>query len=139
MARLCFTLDLVNDARLIEAYERHHEPGNVWNDIVEDIRQEGFLEMQIWRCDDRLFMVAETAEDFPRGKRGPLMTEIHERWQAAMDRYQVRLPDTPAGVKWKELHIVFDLAEHSGNADPASPARRVFPTAIAPRPDGDTG
>ncbi len=39
--RLCFVLDLVNDAELIAEYEKYHQPGGVWPVIVDDIHAQG--------------------------------------------------------------------------------------------------
>ena len=34
--RLCFALDLVNDAQKIAEYEQFHRPGGVWPEIVDE-------------------------------------------------------------------------------------------------------
>lgn len=125
MARLCFALDLVDDDQAIADYERQHKPGAVWAEIIDDIRAEGYLSMEIWRAADRLFMVAETTEDFPRGQRSSEMSIICDRWQLAMDRYQRRLPQAQADVKWMPMNLVFDLEAHSGSTDDNSLAIRA--------------
>jgi L-rhamnose mutarotase len=124
MPRLCFALDLNDDADLISAYESRHRPGRVWAEIIDDIREEGFLSMEIWRTGDRLVMIAEVAEDFPRGARGARMTAIFDRWQAEMDQYQRRLPHAGPDEMWVPMTRIFDLDAHSGSGDPDSPAIR---------------
>lgn len=64
--RVCFALDLIADADLIADYERAHAAGAVWPDVTDAIRAKGFEAMEIWRTGDRLFMIAEVAEDWPR-------------------------------------------------------------------------
>ena len=56
--RLCFALDLVNDAAKIAEYERFHAPGGVWPQIVDDIHAQGIEGMEIWRTGDRMVMIA---------------------------------------------------------------------------------
>ena len=63
--RLCFALDLVNDAAKIAEYERFHAPGGVWPEIVDDIRAQGIEGMEIWRTGDRMVMIATVADDIP--------------------------------------------------------------------------
>jgi L-rhamnose mutarotase len=108
--RVCYALDLVDDADLIEAYERAHAPGATWPAVAEGIRQKGFLDMEIWRADDRLFMVATVADDWPR----PLSTEllaVENRWESEMDSFQRPLPRAEAGEKWRPMRRIFSLAE----------------------------
>jgi hypothetical protein len=37
--RLCLALDLKDDAAAIAEYERMHQPGNVWPEVIADIRR----------------------------------------------------------------------------------------------------
>ncbi len=112
MRRLCFALDLKDDPTSIAAYEEHHSVGEVWAEVIEDIRAKGYREMQIWRTGDRLFMVAEVTDDFPKGSRSDATREICDRWQRTMDKYQRRLPFAPEHIKWMPMHCIFDLDQH---------------------------
>lgn len=113
--RLVLALDLVADAALIAEYERMHEPGSVWPDVLSHIRATGFEEMQIWRVDDRMVMVAEVADDYPR-PTPPALDEGAARWEALMWRFQKPLPQAGAGEKWRPMRPIFDLAHHSDRA-----------------------
>jgi L-rhamnose mutarotase len=124
MPRLCFALDLIDDPQLIAAYDKFHQPGGVWAEIIDDIRAEGYQSMQIWRAHDRLLMVAETEENFPLGTRGVAMAEIFDRWQAAMGKFQRRIPQAQADQKWVPMDCIFDLDAHTGSGSPDSPAIR---------------
>ena len=124
MPRLCFALDLIDEPQSIAAYEALHRPGGVWAEIIDDIRAEGYRSMQIWRTGDRLFMIAETTEEFPRGTRGVAMTEIFDRWQALMDKFQRRLPHAQVDQKWVPMDCIFDLDQHNGSASSDNPAAR---------------
>lgn len=107
--RLCFALDLVNDADLIAAYEAAHAPGAVWPEIVAGIRAKGFLDMEIWRVEDRLFMVAEVSEAWPVALPEE-QALLDARWEKAMDIFQRPLPGANAGEKWRPMTKIFVLS-----------------------------
>ncbi len=104
--RFCFVLDLIDDAALIADYEARHAPGSVWPDVVAHIRAQGVENMQIWRAGDRLVMIVEAAEDYPRDLPAP--PEI-DRWEASMWRFQRPLPFARDGEKWVAMSRIFDL------------------------------
>lgn len=106
--RQLFALDLVADADLIAAYEARHAPGAVWPAVVRDIRDRGFLDMEIWRVDDRLVMIAELADDAPRAS-APEVRETVAAWEAEMDAFQ--RPLHPDGPKWAPMRRIFTLDE----------------------------
>jgi len=114
--RLCFALDLVNDAALIQEYCRMHQPGSVWPAVIDHIRAQGVESMEIWQRGERLFMIVEAADDYPR--RGtPLPTQQdNDRWEQLMASFQHPLPDAAAAKKWSPLRRVFLLAEHAGRS-----------------------
>src|SRR5690349_12785344 len=97
MPRRCLALDLADDPQLIAEYERMHEPGAVWDKVTEHIRASGIEAMEIWRCGDRLFMIAEVADDYPRDVETP--AEV-ARWEELMWRFQRPLPHAAEGEKW---------------------------------------
>jgi L-rhamnose mutarotase len=106
--RLCFALDLVDDAGLIAAYERAHAPGAVWAEVTEGIRASGVAAMEIWRVGTRLFMIAEVADDWPRPLPDRLRA-VDDRWQATMDRFQRRLAEAAEGEKWAPMTRIYSL------------------------------
>ena len=106
--RVCFALDLVDDAELIAEYENAHAPGSVWQAVTQGIRSKGFLEMEIWRTADRLFMIAQVADDWPR----VLTIEqraVDERWEVAMDKFQRPMPHAGPGEKWVPMSRIYSL------------------------------
>jgi len=108
VARRCFALDLVDDRELIEEYERFHAAGTGWPAVIEHIRARGFEAMEIWRTGDRLFMIAEVADDFPRDV--PVPPE-NDRWEELMWRFQRPLPHAAEGEKWVPMSRIFSLDE----------------------------
>ncbi len=105
--RMCFALDLVDDAALIAAYEAAHAPGAARPAVTAAIRAKGFLAMEIWRTGDRLFMIAEVADDWPRAIPTALAAE-DARWEADMDRFQKPI-NSAGGAKWAEMTRIFTL------------------------------
>lgn len=106
--RVCFALDLVADADLIAEYERAHAPGAVWPEVVEGIRAKGFLEMEIWRAAERLFMIATVTDDWPRNIDAS-QRAVNETWEAAMNKFQRPLPCATAEEKWIPMSRIYAL------------------------------
>jgi L-rhamnose mutarotase len=108
VSRRCFALDLADDAELIAEYERLHGPGEVWPKVIEHIRATGVESMEIWRTDDRLLMITEVSEDYPRRVEPP--PEV-ERWEELMWRFQRPVPHAAEGEKWMPMTRIFSLDE----------------------------
>ena len=105
--RRCFALDLIDEPALIEAYEARHAPGAAWPAVTAYIRAQGVEAMEIWRTGDRLFMITEVSEDYPRPI--PVPEEV-ERWEALMWQFQRRLPHARPDEKWVEMRRIFTLS-----------------------------
>ena len=58
MQRYCLALDLKADDRLIAEYEAWHRA--VWPEILASIRESGITTLEIYRVENRLFMVGNT-------------------------------------------------------------------------------
>jgi L-rhamnose mutarotase len=111
--RLCFALDLQDDAALIAAYEEWHQPGKVWPEILQSIRRSGILEMEIFRIADRLFMVIDAGEDFSleRKAAADAADPRVRAWEELMWKFQKPLPQAKAGEKWLPAARIFSLSE----------------------------
>lgn len=108
--RRCFALDLNDDPELIAQYERLHARGNVWPEVMAHIRATGVESMEIWRTADRLLMIAEVAEDYPRPVEPP--PEV-AKWEELMWRFQRPLPNAAEDEKWVPMRRIFSLSEQS--------------------------
>jgi L-rhamnose mutarotase len=106
--RFCFALDLVDDAALITDYETHHAPGAVWPQVVAYLRAQGAERVEIWRASDRMTMIVDASDDYPRPVTAP--PDI-ERWEEKMWRYQRALPQAGEGEKWLPMQRIFSLDE----------------------------
>lgn len=107
MKRFALTLDLKDDAKLIEAYEAHHRA--VWPEILQSLQQSGILHMEIYRVANRLFMVMDVADDFSFAKKDAL-DKSNPRvmaWEELMWKYQERLPFAKPDEKWVLMKKIF--------------------------------
>lgn len=87
--RYCHTMDLKDDPELIEKYRECHSKEKSWREIREGIRSVGILEMEIYICGNRLFMIVETPIDFD--------------WESAM----AKLATLPRQQEWEDFVSVF--------------------------------
>jgi len=111
--RICLALDLVNDAALIESYVRMHEPESVWPAVISHIRAQGVLEMEIWQRGDRLFMIVEAEDDYPRRMAGAETAAENGRWESLMRALQRPLPGSDPDEKWSPMRRIFCLDDHA--------------------------
>ncbi len=115
-SRLCFTIDLDDDPERIAEYERWHEPGAVWPEVVADLRASGYCHLSIWRWGARLIMVADR-EDAPAGT-GALAGSRVEQWERLMQSYQ-RPPGGGQGpAEWAAMTCIFNLDDQPGPERP---------------------
>jgi L-rhamnose mutarotase len=110
-------LDLQDDAELIAAYERWHQPGQVWPEVVRSIHRAGVRAMRIHRTGTRLVMTLEVEPGFSFERKAELDAadpKVQE-WEALMSRFQAPVPAAPPGAKWVVLDQIFDLDEQTGD------------------------
>jgi L-rhamnose mutarotase len=112
--RMCYALDLVNDAALIQEYCRMHTPESVWPAVIDHIRALGVESMEIWHHGDRLFMIVDAADDYPRRDPSRVGQQESDRWEEYMAKFQRTLPGAAPGEKWLPLRRIFLLADHTG-------------------------
>ena len=116
MRELCLMLELKESPELIEAYERLHEPGNVWPEVIHSIRRAGISGMRIFREGTRLTMIMEVKDGFdPSAKAAsdasnPRVVE----WERLMETFQDTQHLEDPARKWRAATRIFDLSEHTG-------------------------
>ena len=108
MTRHVLTVDLKDDARLIDEYVAHHRA--VWPEVVKSLRDAGIASMEIHLLGRRLVMIVETDGDvreaFARHAAShPRVVE----WEALMKALQEPTPGAPAGAGWTEMEPIFKL------------------------------
>ena len=109
MKRYCFALDLKNDAVLIAEYEQYHR--QVWPGILQSIKTAGIEQLEIYRIENRLFMIMEVNEDFSFEKKKAMddSNPLVQEWEALMWNYQQALPTAGPGEKWMLMEKIFQL------------------------------
>jgi L-rhamnose mutarotase len=109
MSRYCFALDLKNDQSLIQEYEAHHK--NVWPGIIASLKESGIQNAEIYRTENRLFMILETLDSFSLEKKvlDDSLNPMVQQWEQLMWRYQQALPNSKPGEKWALMNRIFTL------------------------------
>jgi L-rhamnose mutarotase len=107
--RYCLALDLKPDPELIAAYEAHHLA--VWPEILASIRDSGIQHLEIYRIENRLFMIMETAGNFSFEKKALADAENEkvQEWETLMWIYQQGLPTAAPGQKWMLMDRIFSF------------------------------
>ena len=113
MKRYCLAVDLINDQKLIEEYERHHE--HIWPEIEVSIKDSGIESLEIYRIENRLFMIMETNNNFSFEAKAAAdaSNEKVQEWETLMWNYQQALPTAKKGEKWIIMKKIFDLNNQS--------------------------
>ena len=107
--RFCLALDLQNDPELIKEYEEYHE--KVWPEILVSIRDSGIQFMEIYRVENRLFMIIEADKNFSLEAKSELDLENEkvQEWEMLMWDYQQAIPNSKPGEKWRLMEKIFQL------------------------------
>jgi L-rhamnose mutarotase len=107
--RYCLALDLKKDAGLIAEYEQWHR--EVWPEIKKSILDGGIADMEIYRLEDRLFMIMETEEGFSFEKKSTMdvANPVVQKWEELMWKYQSPVPGGKPGEKWRLMTKIFSL------------------------------
>lgn len=109
MPRYCLALDLKPDPQLIAAYEAYHRA--VWPEILDSIRQSGIGLLEIYRIENRLFMIIEADGTFSFERKAALDAANRrvQEWETLMWKYQQALPTAKPGEKWMLMERIFSL------------------------------
>ena len=105
----CLALDLQPDPALIAEYEEWHRA--IWPEIKKSILDGGITNMEIYRLENRLFMIMETGPDFSWEKKAAMdaANPAVGRWEELMWKYQVAIPGGKPGEKWRLMERIFTL------------------------------
>ena len=111
--RFCLALDLRNDSHAIAEYDRYHSA--VWPEVLQSLRDAGIENMEIYRIENRLFMIMEVADSFSfeAKKAADLGNAVVQKWEDLMWKFQQPLRSAKPGEKWLLTTRVFSLKESS--------------------------
>lgn len=109
MQKYCLTLDLKDAPALIAEYEKYHTA--IWPEIHKSIAGAGITNMEIYRHDNRLFMIMETDDSFSFEKKAEMdaANPKVQEWENLMWNYQQPLKNAAKGEKWVLMKKIFQL------------------------------
>ena len=109
MTQYTFALDLVNDPQLIAEYEQYHR--TIWPEIQDSILDAGVINMQIFRFENRLFMIMEVDATFSFERKAKMDAENSkvQEWEQLMWKYQSAIPGAKENEKWVLMDKIFEL------------------------------
>lgn len=109
LKRYCFALDLKNDPSQIAEYEKLHE--KIWPEIEASIKGAGIEQMEIYRVENRLFMIMEVNDDFNFESKAAAdaADQKVQDWENLMWKYQQALPFAKPAEKWVLMRQIFKL------------------------------
>ena len=115
MKRYCLALDLKEDAKLIAEYEQFHR--EVWPEIKKSISDSGITDMEIYRFDNRLFMIMETDDSFSFEHKAAMdnANPKVQEWERLMWKFQQPLKNAKPGEKWVLMEKIFCLNQNLQN------------------------
>ena len=110
MKRYCLALDLKDDTQLIAEYEAYHR--EVWPEIKKSILESGITNMEIYRFDNRLFMIMETDDSFTFERKSAMdiSNEKVQECETLMWKFQQPLKKAKPGEKWVLMDKIFELS-----------------------------
>ena len=110
--RHCLALDLRPDPELIAEYEHWHR--DVWPEIKASILESGITRMEIYRIENRLFMIIETTPGFSFEKKAAMdaANPAVQRWEDLMWVYQEPIAGSQPGEKWRLMNKIFELKQN---------------------------
>ena len=111
MKRFCLACDLKDNPELIKEYRKWHEPGGVWPEVLDSLKESGIRDMEIYLQGCRLILVMETDDDFSLEHKAELDRNNPKvvEWENLMWKYQEAVPGAPPDQKWTPMEMVFKL------------------------------
>ncbi|MCI3936561.1 L-rhamnose mutarotase [Chryseobacterium aahli] len=109
MKKFCLAIDLIDDSELIAEYEKYHQ--NVWPEVKQSILDSGITNMEIYRVQNRLFMIVEADENFSfEAKNETDKNDLKvQEWEELMWKFQKQLPNSKHDEKWQLMDKIFSL------------------------------
>lgn len=112
--RYCKTLQLENDARLIEEYKNLHAMGNSWPEITRGMKDVGIIDMEIYLDGTTLFMIMDTEENFDHEKAMTKLAAMprQSEWEAVVSKFQKTSVSSSAKEKWKIVERIYKMDQN---------------------------
>lgn len=118
--RFCAALDLADDPDLISCYREWHRPGGPPAAVTRSLRAADILELEIWLCGSRLFMLIEAGPAYdPALKAASDARDVDiQAWERLMWTFQHPLSWAAPGEKWVPAERIYALSEQPNTGEP---------------------
>lgn len=109
MKRYTLATDLINNAQLIKEYDAYHE--NMWPEIKVSIINSGIINMEIYRFENRLFMIMDVNDDFTFEKKAlnDSYNKNVKHWKELLQNYEKSIPGATENGEWVVMKKIFHL------------------------------
>jgi L-rhamnose mutarotase len=106
--RICLALDLVANPDLIAEYERYHEDGSIWPEVVNSIERAGIEKLEIYRVENRLVMIMDVNDAFSAERKAAEdhSNPVVQKWERLMSTFQQPLTAAQPGEKWARMNRI---------------------------------
>ncbi len=113
--RYCKTLQLENDAELIEEYKKLHAMGNAWPEITRGMKEVGVIDMELYLDGTTLFMIMDTEEAFDHDNAMTRLAALprQSEWEATVSHCQKSSESSSAKDKWKLVERIYKLDQQT--------------------------
>ena len=104
-------VDLDDDEQKIQKYIEYH--GNVWPEVIEDLKERGIDRMRIFISGNRLNMILEVPKDFQLDDgihKTPPSVKVAE-WSKLMTSYSKIKKDGSIDL-WEPTELIFDTEDY---------------------------
>ena len=110
--RIVRVQDLADDPVVFAAYDEAHRPGRTPAAVLDAQRRHGILDLEIFRCANRLVVIMTVTDDFdPDGldRESAVVPDLVD-WHRRMGLLQRR--PGKAEQDWPEAQLVFRQSDH---------------------------
>jgi len=100
LTKYCFTLELINDTKLIAEYEDHHAA--IWPEVLQSFTDAGIVHLEMYRTGTTVVLLMEVNETFSLEKKRMIdrSRPVIAQWESLMSAYQQSAPGALADEKW---------------------------------------
>ncbi|MDE6048541.1 MAG: L-rhamnose mutarotase [Paramuribaculum sp.] len=106
--RFVRTLTLRDESK-IDEYCSRHAKGNIWQEIIDGLKEVGVLEMEIYIRGTELVMIVETPEDFDWDSAMSRLATLprQQEWEDYMSELQDAEAGASSSEKWLPMERMF--------------------------------
>jgi L-rhamnose mutarotase len=111
---IVYTINLRADPQMIEEYKKYHR--NVWDDVIEGMKDIGIKSCRIFLLGNRLVNIMEVDDEFDPDNDLKNYYKVRpkaEEWDKLMATYQIPVPEARKYEWWALMEQVFEFKSES--------------------------